>query len=54
MTGDCVDLVTLGLEGRGWEQQEVRWVEKGGGVCRVCTRCLVGTGRKEVLRVERI
>lgn len=32
MTGTWEDLVTVGLEGEGWDEQEVRWVEKEGGV----------------------
>lgn len=34
MTVTCGDLVSVGLGGGGWDQKEVRWVEKGGRVCR--------------------
>lgn len=49
MTGPGGDLVSMGLGGGGWDQQEVRWGEKGGGACRKPGVC-GGNGEKGSVR----
>lgn len=47
MTGTCGDLVSVGLGGGVWDQQEERWVEKGGGGVQKTKGSAGEMGRRE-------